>query len=193
MHFWKYPVTKTVRQFRRPLLHRRGPWILPPTSPLASNQNIAEIAPNTSLYLLWKCQRRQTQTLWFIITSEANIAFGRDIRYNIIQIPIHNIIIYRYRATGVCKLLLHAVVRSGSSLVNGQRLICIKATDTRNSEFWRDWTRGEYYGRQDFLFPKSYFQQTATKACFLELKYYVYLLWNCHNMSPLKYINYSYP
>jgi hypothetical protein len=45
---------------------------------------MAEISPTTSLYLLWKCQRRQTQSLWFIISSEAHIAFGRDIRYNII-------------------------------------------------------------------------------------------------------------
>jgi hypothetical protein len=45
---------------------------------------IAEISPTTSLYLLWKCQRRQTQSLWFIISSEAHIAFGLDIRYNII-------------------------------------------------------------------------------------------------------------
>ena len=39
-------------------------------------------------------------------------------------------------------------------------------------------------GRQDF-FPKSYFQQKASKTCFLELKYYVYLLGKDHNMSPL--------
>jgi hypothetical protein len=31
-------------------------------------------------------------------------------------------------------------------------------------------------GRQDFLFPKSYIQHTASKTCFLELKYYIYLL-----------------
>ena len=43
------------------------------------------------------------------------------------------------RAPGVRKqqqsLLIHAVVQSDSSLVNGQQLICIKATDTRNSAF----------------------------------------------------------
>ena len=39
-------------------------------------------------------------------------------------------------------------------------------------------------GRQ-YFFPKSYFQQTASKTCFLELKYYVYLLGKHHNMSPL--------
>ena len=32
-------------------------------------------------------------------------------------------------------LLLHAVVQSDSSLVNGQQLICIKATNIRNSAF----------------------------------------------------------
>jgi hypothetical protein len=40
---------------------------------------MAEISPTTSLYL-WKYQRRQTQSLLFIISSEAHIAFGRDIR-----------------------------------------------------------------------------------------------------------------
>ena len=45
---------------------------------------MAKITPTTSLYLLWKYQGRQTQSLWFIISSEAHIAFGRDIRYNII-------------------------------------------------------------------------------------------------------------
>ena len=40
-------------------------------------------------------------------------------------------------------------------------------------------------GRWDF--PKSYIQQTASKTfcVFLELKYYVYLLWKHHNISPL--------
>ena len=37
----------------------------------------------------------------------------------------------------------------------------------------------------EFFFPKSYFQQTASKICFLELNYYVYLLGKHHNMSPL--------
>ena len=46
---------------------------------------IAEISPTTSFYLLWKCQRGQTQSLCFIISSEVHIAFGRDIRYNIIK------------------------------------------------------------------------------------------------------------
>jgi hypothetical protein len=32
---------------------------------------------------------------------------------------------------------------------------------------------------------QSYFQQTASKTFFLELKYYVYLLGKHHNMSPL--------
>ena len=44
----------------------------------------AEKTPTTSLYLLSKYQRRQTQSLWFIITPEGHIAFGRDIRYYII-------------------------------------------------------------------------------------------------------------
>jgi Leu/Phe-tRNA-protein transferase len=35
------------------------------------------------------------------------------------------------------------------------------------------------------FFPKSYFQQTASKTCFLELKYYVYLLEKHHNTSPV--------
>jgi hypothetical protein len=57
---------------------------------------MAETSPTKSLYLLWKCQRRQRQSLWFIISSEAHIAFGRDIRYHFIEIPIYNIIIVYY-------------------------------------------------------------------------------------------------
>ena len=41
---------------------------------------MAEISPTTSLHLFWKWQRRQKQSLWFIISSESHIAFGRDIR-----------------------------------------------------------------------------------------------------------------
>ena len=44
---------------------------------------LAKISPTTSLYLLWKYQRRQSQSLWFI-SSKVHIAFGLDIRYNII-------------------------------------------------------------------------------------------------------------
>ena len=39
--------------------------------------------------------------------------------------------------------------------------------------------------RRDFFLPKSYFQQTASKTCFLELMYYVYLLGKHHNMSQI--------
>jgi hypothetical protein len=73
-------------------------------------------------------------------------------------------------------ILLHAVVHSDSSLVNGQQLICIKATKGTETE--------RNSGRRD-LFPKSYFQQTSSKTHFLELVYYVYLLGKHHHMSPL--------
>ena len=57
---------------------------------------LAEITPTTSLCLLWQKQRRQTQSLWFIISSDAHVSFGRDIRYNIIWIPIYYIILLLY-------------------------------------------------------------------------------------------------
>jgi hypothetical protein len=64
-------------------------------------------------------------------SSEGSSAAVRQLRSR------STIILYRYRAPGVHKrqqsLLLHAVVQSDSSLVDGQQLICIKATDTRNS------------------------------------------------------------
>jgi hypothetical protein len=43
----------------------------------------------------------------------------------------------------------------------------------------------ETEGKSEIFFPKSYFQQTASKTCFLELIYFVYLLGKHHNMSPL--------
>ena len=50
--------------------------------------------------------------------------------------------------------------------------IKLQATETAHSEGTE--TEGNN-ARRDF-FPKSYIQQTATKICFLEVKYYVYLL-----------------
>jgi hypothetical protein len=38
----------------------------------------------------------------------------------------------------------------------------------------------------EIFFPKSYFQQTASKSCFLELIFHAYLLGKHHNMSPLR-------
>ena len=37
----------------------------------------------------------------------------------------------------------------------------------------------------EIFFPKS-FQQTASKTCFLELKYYIHLFGKRHNRSPLR-------
>ena len=52
---------------------------------------------------------------------------------------------------------------SDSSLVNGQQLICIKATDTRILKGLKQ--RGIAEGK--IIVPKSYFQQKASKHVFL--------------------------
>ena len=59
----------------------------------------------------------------------------------------------------------------------------LQTPDTAHSEGTE--TEGNS-GWQDF-FPKSNFQQTACKTCFLEPIYYVYLLGK-HHMSPLIFI-----
>ena len=46
-------------------------------------------------------------------------------------------------------------------------------------------TKTENSGRQDF--PESFFEHTASKTCFLELVYYVYMLEKHHNMLPLTF------
>ena len=68
------------------------------------------------------------------------------------------------------------MVQCDSSLVNGQQLICIKARHQKQRILKRLKQRGLAVGK--IYFPKSYFHQTASKTCFLELIYYVYLLEN---------------
>ena len=69
---------------------------------------------------------------------------------------------------------------------------CIKATDTRNSILHSEGTEQRGIAVGEIFFPKSYFQQKASKTSFLKLIDYVYLLGKQHNMSPLRMFNYDY-
>ena len=88
------------------------------------------------------------------------------------------------------------MVQSDSSLVNGQQLIGQWAAAHLHHRYRHQKQRvlkgleqrGIAVG--EISFPKSYFQQTASKTGFQELKYFVYLLGKHHNMSPLKHIKY---
>ena len=116
---------------------------------------------------------------------------------------LYKIILYRYRAPGLRKgqqslsppcssnrpLKNKSRLRGSGSLgqmsmgnnmgfMNLQsyrhhKLHILKGTETEGNSSRRE------------LFPKSYFQQTASKTCFLELIYYVNSLEKHNNMSPL--------
>jgi hypothetical protein len=80
---------------------------------------------------------------------------------------MHNIIIILYYVE------LQESANTFSSMLTSDSSFALKLRTPETAHFEGTETDGNS-GRRDF-FPKSFFQQTASKTCFLELKYYVYL------------------